>query len=580
MIGVGGDIYDQSMSEDASAVSLRCGHLEVVFGTEVGISAFQMTASGDQTAVDPTDLRGAAHRLIEIAPLLDYTATDVVFVADGYSDVEIAATTPTVTLRKFGAGGATLTVAIEKSNDDARKGLLAEAAYAARRQRLADAADVVAPLTNEDADVVGRLDVPGSPLLTELRADRRRAFKSPSFLTQTGGDLECAITNIVSDLRAAVRFGAAGLADTTDDLLDESIQLACVQGGWADRVRLLIAAEEIWAIERLARIGSRLSAHPNEDFDQLLAEYEAQHQLAIDLAVLFKEVIDRIPSAPTNPVVRLVRGKEIRDALALRETLAAYSAAVTTPAVSNRDTITWDDAAKSLMAVDLVTDDDADERLRSDMSPPSADDAAAALGGLFEAQLPAARAIVDDLDHQHPDVDAEGRVQIVKRQAVRKLSAGARYADAAPPLQEVVAELAMCIALLRGFEPRTEAEFEELGRRILSRADKIANLQAQASNALPVAVAGLSRLLKVVQPIVMEAVFRQLGGIKPTSAGAARDAYKTMRSKVWRARHDRGVTAAAAGGGANVLLKAVDSAAPRLIVRYVDQALSSPKPKR
>lgn len=563
------------MPDHASAVALSCGHLQVALGTEVGITAFQIAVAGDQTIVDLADLHGTAHRLNEVDRLP--TDADIVFVVDGDSRDEIGTPTSAPTLRKYGADDAALTVAVENLDDRARKGILVESGYAAWRQRLADAADIAPPLTNEDADIIGRLDLPGSPLLTELRADRRRAFKSPSFLTQTVGDLECTITDIVSDLRAAVRFGAAGLADTTDDLLDESIQLACTQGGWADRVRLLIAAEEISAIERLALIGSRLSAHSNEDFDQLLAEYEAQHQLASDLAVLFNEVIDRIPRTPTNPVVRLVRGKELRDALTLRESLAAYSAAVTTPAASNRDTITWDDAAKSLMAVDLVTDDETDERLRSAMSPPSADDAAAALGELFEAQLPAARAIVDDLDHQHPDVDAEGRVQIVKRQVVRRLSVSARYAESAQPLQEVVAELAMCIALLRGVTPRSDEEFEKLGLRILSRADKIANLQAQAENTLPVAVAGLSRLVQVVQPLLMEAAFRQLGGFKPTSPGAARDAYKTMRSRIWRARHDRGVTAAAAGGGANALLKAVDTAAPRLIVRHVDQALRAPK---
>jgi hypothetical protein len=187
--------------------------------------------------------------------MLDYTATDIVFVVDGDSDVEIAATTPAVTLQKFGADDAAITVAVEKSDDDARKGLLVEAAYAARRQRLADAADVIPSLTNEDAEIIGRLDLPGSPLLTELRADRRRAFKSHSFLTQSIGESECGIANIVTDLRAAVRFGAAGLAETNDELLDEAIQLACAQGGWLDRVRLLIAVDEVSAMSGLRSSG-------------------------------------------------------------------------------------------------------------------------------------------------------------------------------------------------------------------------------------------------------------------------------------------------------------------------------------
>ena len=106
----------------------------------------------------------------------------------------------------------------------------------------------------------------------------------------------------------------------------------------------------------------------------------------------------------------------------------------------------------------------------------------------------------------------------------------------------------MAIALLRGIEPHTESEYEEMGRRILAKVTKIANFQTQAGARLPLAFAGLERFARYVQPVVAEFVFHKMGGVKPGQAGAARNVYKAMRSRVWRARHDRGVAASAAGG--------------------------------
>ncbi len=60
---------------------------------------------------------------------------------------------------------------------------------------------------------------------------------------------------------------------------------------------------------------------------------------------------------------------------------------------------------------------------------------------------------------------------MVKRHAVRKLGNASRRDDVEA---ETVAELAMAIALLRGIEPHTEAEFGEMGQRILAKAEKIA----------------------------------------------------------------------------------------------------------
>lgn len=566
------------MPDDVSAVALHYGRLRLALGSEVGITALEIVTTGDQTRLDLDDLPGTAHQLGEPADISGCQEAILIVGSAGDKNAETPA------LHTYGPDDAALTKAVRNVDPNARKGLLAEAAFAAWRQRLADAADSLAPLTNTDAGILGHLDVPGSPLLTELRADRRRALGTHAKLTGSTDGVETVVDRVMTDLRAAVRFGAAGLAQATDDLLAESVHLACDHGGWVDRLKLLIAAEEISAIESLAVAGAQLVSTTAESlssgsFDRLLAKYESQRGHAEELTVVLREVIDRLPSTPRNPATRLVRRKAIHDMQTLRETVEAYSTIVTVADAPNLDATTWDQAAEALAALDSATADDNKEASSQfdGRSTQSAEEAAVALGELFAEQLPVAKALLDDLAHQHPGVDAEGRIQIIKRQAVRKLAAGSRHRDLRQPIQEVVAELAMSIALLRGFEPHTEAEFQDLGRRILDRAHKIANLQAQAGIALPVAIDGLSRFAQQVQPLVAEYVFHKLGGIKPHGPGVPRDAYKTMRSKVWRARYDRGVTAAATSSASNAVMKAIDAGAPRLIVRHVDRSLPAPK---
>jgi hypothetical protein len=203
----------------------------------------------------------------------------------------------------------------------------------------------------------------------------------------------------------------------------------------------------------------------------------------------------------------------------------------------------------------------------------SAEDAASALGELFAAQLPHAQDLVDDLAREHPEVDDEGRVRLVKKQAVRKLAMASGHDDIDQMLRDTVAELAMAIALLRGLEPRTKAEFAELGLRILNSAEKTIRVHQRVGTAVPQAVSGFERVARHVQPIVAEQLFRALAGFKPARPGMARTAYKNMRSTVWRTRYNRDVSAAAAGGASAAMVRAIDAAAPRLIVRMVDRSL-------
>jgi hypothetical protein len=214
-----------------------------------------------------------------------------------------------------------------------------------------------------------------------------------------------------------------------------------------------------------------------------------------------------------------------------------------------------------------------DDSLSDKESQQSAEDVTSALGELFADQYPSAQNLIDDLARKHPDVDDNGRIRLVKKHAVKKLAATSGDDDAAQQLRETVAELAIAIALLRGLQPRTKEEFAQLGVRIMTSAEKTASLHHRVGTAVPQAVSGFEKVARHVQPAVAEHLFRALIGFKPARPGVARDAYKNIRSTVWRARYNRGVSAAAAGGASAAVVRTIDAAAPRLIVRMVDRSL-------
>ena len=543
----------------------------------------EVVTAEDQTRLDVGELRGTTHQLDAHG---GSRYPEAVFIVDKNDDERRGEMAGEVEVDTYGSDDGSVKIALRELHPYIRKGILAEAAFAAWQQRLADAADSLNQLTSEDAKIVGPLDVPGRPLITELRADRRRASRSAAVLLGPIGAIEACVDDLIADLRASVRFGAAGFAEAADVHLGEAVQSASDYGGWVDRLRLLIAAEEICAIELLASTERALASDGADDsdsdiVDQLLAKYWSQRQQAEELAALLDDVVDRLPTAPVNPAKRFVRRKALRDVQVLSATAAAYSGVVSPASSPKPDATSWDEAARTLVKLDVVTaaaESRGGGARFDERAAQSIEDAAGWLGELFAQQLQAARTLVDDLARQHPGVDTEGRVQMVKRQTIRKLARG--HDETIPnseSVEETVAVLAMAIALLRGIEPHTESEYEEMGRRILAKVTKIAYFQTQAGARLPLAFAGLERFARYVQPAVAEFVFHKMSGVKPGQAGAARNAYKGMRSRVWRARHDRGVAEAAAGGASAALLKAIDAGAPRLIVRYVDRSLPAPK---
>lgn len=562
------------MSDTPAAIALTWGRLRLMVGSEAGITAMEIVTPGDQVRLGPNDLPGAARQLGEMEGLPgDWEANLII---DSSSGERVATATQDVAVDNYGPHDSAISIAVRELDPAARKGIVAESAFAAWRQRLADAADSLDQLTTADAKIVGPLSIPGSPLLTELRAARRRSLNAPTNVTGDAGDALAAAGSAIGELRAAVRYGAAGLAEATPSVLAEAIQSACANGGWVDRLRLLIAAEEIYAIELGVAVGNLLTnaavdESGSEPIGDLMSKYATQRQHAEDLVPLLTDVVDRLPAPSRNPANRLVKRKTIHAGQRLDETAHAYLRIVSSTDSTNTEATTWTEAAQSLVALDKAADG-ADDQANQHRTQSMEDDAKA-LGALFAQQLPAARNLIDEINSQHPGTDPEARVQIVKRHEMQKLVATAREENSSQLISETVAELAMAIALLRGVGPRTEAEFQDLGKRLLDKAARIANVHARAGVAMPAALAVFGQFTQRVLPYLAEYLFHAIGGIKPARPGAARNAYKFARKAVWGARHDREVADAAAGGAAKAFQVAIDGAVPRLIVRLVDRSL-------
>lgn len=566
------------MSDEPSVVVLRCGRVALAVGSEAGISATEVTTAGDQTVLDLGDLRGTIQHLgVSDEELL---VPEAVFIVDLRADDPHDEGHGDVAVDTYGEGHAPAVLRLRDLASATQKGILAEAAFAARRQRLADAADSLDPLTSSDAARIGRFDVPGSPLLNELRAERRRALWSPSpAAADVGyGRVAAAVRDVVADLRASVYFGLTGFLETADDQLEEAVRSACDQGGWGDRLRFLIAAEETLAIDLLLSVGQQLERRNADEnsatvFERFLFDFGEQREGTEKLASLLEDAVGRLPAVPQNPARRLIRRKALGEADLLHSVAEAY-VAVVTPLQDVTSAATWDEAAQEITAWDNVTTalvEGPDEE--PGFAPPSINDAARLFGQLFEEQLPAAKALVDDITRAHPGADVEEKIQAIKRQSIRKLSAQSLTEDSSQAIQREVALLTMAIALLRGIEPRSEREFQELGGLILANAAKIADRQARLEAAFPLVAARLEMLLRRGQVHAAEYVFHELSRLKPSRPGAARDMFKSLRSQVWRARYDKAVAEAAFSGVSGLLQNVISAGAPRLIVRSVDRSL-------
>ncbi|RQM32248.1 hypothetical protein [Rhodococcus ruber] len=573
----------------AQAVVIGRERLQLVLGDEVGVTAREVSVDGERIRLGAADLQLAARVLRDngIEPV-DFDA--LVVVSTNQGTLVPAGDVDEVTVEILGVPDGPLT-ALRTLDPSVSVAMLAEAAAAAWQQRLSDAADAAGPVTGADVEVIGPIAIPGAPTLTALRSERRRLLaKDVTGRTSTGADpqVSAVLDEVIADLRAAVRFGAAGLVDTPDDQVAKGLASAAAEGNWVARLRLLLAAQEIAAIELV--LASRTQGRPRADAEPLspgeriLDRLDAERDATDDLVSILADLRDRLPTEPTSRAQRLLRKSLLEDARAVRGAVDAYLSVTQSPAPVAGESITWDDALAALGALDEASahgralavprsgtfDDDG-----TDVEP-SIEEIAALLGEIFARQLPASRTLVDELGRRHPGEKVDALIGRVKRQAIADLGKTDPGGDSTPVL-ETVAALAMAIALLRGIEPHSEAEFAEMGRRILDRTQGISEMRNRAGQAIPLAVAGFERVAHQMQPVLVEALFRAMAMAAPSSAGAARDFYKNTRSTVWRARHKRGIAAAAAAGAGHAVRQALNAGAARLLVREVDRALAAPK---
>lgn len=572
----------------AQAVVIVRGRLQLVLGDEVGVTAREVSVDGERIRLGSADLQLAARVLRDngVEPV-DFDAL-VVVSTDHETSVSSGGVDEEVTVEILGVPDGPLT-ALRTLDPSVSVAMLAEAAAAAWQQRLSDAADAAGPVTSADVEVIGPIAIPGAPTLTELRSERRRLLaKEASGRTPTGADpqVSAVLDEVIADLRAAVRFGAAGLVDTPDDQVAKGLASAAAEGSWVSRLRLLLAAQEIAAIELVlaSRTLGRPGSGPLSPGERILGRLDAERDATDDLVSILADLRDRLPTEPTSRAQRLLRKSLLEDARSVRGAVDAYLSVTQSPASAADESITWDDALAALGALDEASahgralavpmsrtfDDDG-----TDVEP-SIEEIAALLGEIFARQLPASRTLVDELGRRHPGEKADALIGRVKRQAIADLGKTDPEGDSTPVL-ETVAALAMSIALLRGIEPHSEAEFAAMGRRILDRTQGISEMRNRAGQAIPLAVAGFERVAHQMQPVLVEALFRAMAMAAPSGAGAARDFYKNTRSTVWRARHKRGIAAAAAAGAGHAVRQALNAGAARLLVREVDRALAAPK---
>lgn len=516
-------------------------------------------------------------------------ATDALFVLDvAHAGSGLQAATE---VELYGRPASELVSSLDGVDEMRRQLLLTEAALTAWRQRLSDAADAMPQLTSDEAAAFGSVDMAGQPLLTGLRAEQRRLLRA-----QLSGEdvilgdqraIGSAIKDTIDELFASLRFDIADACQAGEDELGKVVKSSLDRGYWADGLRLLTAAQEIQAVQCILTLDTPVDESLEGDLGTRIglafAEYSTQRRKAADIGHLVGELGDRLPDAPTNPVVRLQKRSYVRDVERLRELCVAYVLVTTATVVDGGGApATWQQALDQVIELDAIADapDPGPNGGRSSSQPNGsttmdADQVGELLGGIFANQLAPAKDLVAELRRQHPGVEDACLIPIIKRHFTIQLKADLNGDEPAQTVVTTVARLAMCIATGRGIVPHTESEFHAMGEDILRGATKIANAYSRAEMAQSAAFAGLAGFAKYVQPVVVELVFNWMAFAKPKQAGPARDAFKMARSKVWRARHDKDVGAAAAAGMSGAMRKGMDAGAPRLIVRQVVRALRS-----
>lgn len=528
----------------------------MVLGDEVALTAAELAGSGDAVRIGIGELDslgssglGSLGEVVSITSVtLDGTPTD--------SGLSIDA----LGLPKPGLLGY-----IESLDETGRLRAVVESALVSWRLRIADISDALGPIDMHDSETLGPIPLLGRPQLSDLLAAARMPVGWVERVDLRAADID-AVGAVIAELDASIGFALAGLEAAGDDFGPRLLS-AVESGGWHQKLRLLLAAEEVHAVALLAVVRA---AGPEELQEVGVEWVMSRRRIAATVAERLARIDDRIRAGGLSPTWRTAKRK--REAIgAVIETCEVYGAALA-PAVVNGDfESNWAAIVSDLEKVEnaVAVYDATSTNARSESIP--IDEAAELLGEIFAGQLPGARELVAEVRQSRPGLTAGEMIRHIKRQFVTRLQIDLANDS---NVFEDVALLAMSLAVVREVTPQSDAEFSAIGRRLLETSERIASMHRRAGIAETAVIAGFERYFHKVQPMIVEAVFRALEFAKPGQAGQMRNLYKAARKNVWAARHDRSLGNKAGAGAARGVRTIADAGAPRLIVRTVDRAIA------
>ena len=385
----------------------------------------------------------------------------------------------------------------------ARRVLIAEAMAAVWNNRIQDIADASAPLYQDAVEDLGRLEIPGSPYLNELLAQRRRSA------TTDREEIE-ALTHLIHELRQAVVFGAAGFLAADPAELKDTTRKALAPDGWIHRLSLLIAAEECLSSALLA--GIRAIGDPEATTGGLAADCTfilGNRAADLDLCGVLSDVVEVLEDPALRPSHRVTR-------MVTRPTQRMLDGAVhiIQPFVNLRGPgggrdgwlppeLTPGERSGDSATSTAVEGEILDAELVEDFRP---EELATAFGELFEEMLPDAQAYVKKLRNDYPDDSADQR-RIRAERRFMDLAAGKTvdtnrgYLE----LDEAVALHAMTLALLREVPVDNPGKRERQARQLQLAISGYGRLQEFPDNQL------IQRGISMAQSSLYAVAFHRLG---------------------------------------------------------------------
>lgn len=437
-------------------------------------------------------------------------------------------------------------------DDLAAAALLTEAVARAWFYRLTLTTVGPLALTLADAESIGRLGVPGQPLLSEYLAQRRWVVRGglaglrQSPLGPGDNDSACQmLLELAEESGSRVTFGAAGLAASATADLPAMIRLASGEGEWLESLRVALAAEQSLAADILIEV----LLHERDDTPDLeewsyLRSIAAARAGTCRLRVpLFHEVHVRLGRTP-----RRGRGRNRRR---LGEQTSAYihafsdltDLAPTPGAVAARELL-------GRLAVSAEYPGVGEEHL------PSLADLAVRLGTWVGQRRRGVEERLGQLRKELPDEEDSVLFTRVRRHTLAALDAlDPAEEEAAERLSDLLVDHVLAGQTLRG----AAADDESVARLLLHAVTESADIRDL--------VVGGGGEAPRAQSLLLDFAFRQVG----EAPGVAREIYGLAREKLGRR-----LSGPAHRGADRAQMVALDRTASRLLLWSLDGQLSTP----